>query len=484
MKIAIVGGGTAGLIAALILKTKFKEKQVDVVSSSQIGAIGVGEGSTEHWKEFMQFVGIDQYDLIKNSDAVLKYGIKFTNWTDTPYYHCVQSPYNVKYGQYRALYGKVIGNRGSWEEIISPATINGYLDKNIYGTDKFVSNQYHFNTFKLNDYLRQICIDKGIVLYDDIIEDITVDGQGNIDKISSKSKTYDYDFYIDSTGFKKLLIGKLGAKWKSYSNHLLVNSAIVFPTTEQDSIPLMTSSHAMDYGWFFRSPVWGRFGNGYIFDSNFISVDDANKEVNKYFGKEIEPAKHINFDPGALDKTWIKNCVAIGLTSNFIEPLEASSIGSTIHQTFLLMHRLENYNQKTIDSYNSSVNDIMTNILEFVTLHYLTKKTNTKFWIDSANVELPGTLKDKLEIWKHQLPIQEDFKGLSNYILYNEQNFTLVMNGLDLFDRNSIKKEYESCSSLMKEQVDQIICQRNNDEQWMELVLHKEYINRIREETL
>ena len=482
MKIAVVGAGTAGLIAALILKTKFNQYQVDVIASKQIGSIGVGEGSTEHWKEFMHFVGIEQFDMIKNCDAVLKYGIEFRDWADKTYYHSIQSPYNIKFGQYRALYGKIIGEGHG--DIVSPAINNGLMDKDSLGSNLYPANQYHFNTFKLSDYLTKICQEKNISVYDDVIDDVILNSAGDIDTLIGKNNKYTYDFYIDCTGFNRILISKLGAKWKSYSNFLKQNAAIVFPTEEQNEIPLMTLSQAMDYGWLFRSPVWGRFGNGYIFDQNHINEDQATAEVCRYYNKEIIPAKCIKFDPGALDKTWIKNCVAMGLTSNFVEPLEASSIGATIHQCFLLMHRLENYNEKIIDSYNKSIQDIFENIRDFVVLHYVTKKQNTEFWKECASIKLPDSLQDRLDIWKYKLPIQEDFNNLSDYILYNEQNFTLVMHGLDLFDRNSIKKEYDSCSAAMKDEVEQIILNRQYNETNTKYMSHKDFIKTIRENTV
>ena len=482
MKIAIVGSGTAGLIAALILKTKFNQYQVDIIASNQIGSIGVGEGSTEHWKEFMHFVGIEQFEMIKNCDAVLKYGIEFRDWSNKIFYHSIQSPYNIKYGQYRAIYGKIVGE--GFGDLISPSISRGLMDRDSLGSTLFPANQYHFNTFKLGDYLSKICKEKSINIFDDIIEEVLLDNTGNIDSIKSKQNTYQYDFYIDCTGFNRSLIKKLGAKWVSYSQYLKQNAAIVFPTEEEATIPLMTLSQAMDYGWLFRSPVWGRFGNGYIFDQNYIDEEQAIEEVSKYYGRKITPAKYIKFDPGALNKTWIKNCVAIGLTSNFVEPLEASSIGATIHQCFLLMHRLENYNEKIIDSYNKSVQDIFQNIRDFVVLHYVTKKQNTEFWKECANIELPQSLSDRLELWKYKLPIQEDFNDLSDYILYNEQNFIMIMNGLDLFDRVSIKKEYESCSSKMKEEIDSILLNRRYNEQNTKYMPHKEFIRTIRENTL
>ena len=219
-----------------------------------------------------------------------------------------------------------------------------------------------------------------------------------------------------------------------------MKSAVVFPTGDEENYNMWTLAKAMDYGWRFKIPVWGRHGNGYIFDSDYITAEQAKQELDIEFGKDVEIAKTFDFDPGAVDRAWIKNCVAIGLSGSFVEPLEASSIGTSIQQAFLLMHRLPNYNEKTIASYNKSFNDIMENIRDFIILHYLTKKDNTSFWKNASMISLPDSLQAKLELWRNKLPITEDFNSLSDYILFNASNHTMILSGLGLFNNKSIYK--------------------------------------------
>jgi flavin-dependent dehydrogenase len=478
--IAIVGGGSAGLVAALILKTKFPNKKIDVIASKQIGIIGVGEGSTEHWRDFMNYVGLDQYKMLEDTDGTLKLGIMFTNWAEKPYLHSVQTPYDTRQSQYHVAYGKIIGEGKDSYEMSSPLVWNNLVEESLDNdSTKFSANQYHFNTNKLNEYLIKIATFKEIDLIDDIVTDVILDDDGCIKSLTGENASYEYDFYIDSTGFKRLLINKLGAEWQSHNKYLKMKSAIVFQLPEEEEIPMWTLAHAMDYGWLFRIPVYGRFGNGYIFDSDYINAEQAKAEVEKYFGREITVGKQINFDPGALKNVWIKNCVAIGLSASFIEPLEASSIGTSIQQAMLLTHKLENYTQPVVDAYNKSCTDILENIRDFVLLHYLTEKDNTQFWKDVSKIQLPESLQSKLNLWKHKLPVLEDFSGSSSYILFKDANFIHVMHGLGMFDKDSIKKEYDAIPDYIKSNVDDMLTSNENYSRTTRVISHKEYIRRI-----
>lgn len=237
----------------------------------------------------------------------------------------------------------------------------------------------------------------------------------------------------------------------------------------------------MDYGWLFRLPVWGRGGNGYIYDSDYITKDQAKAEVEKYLGHSIEIGKEFKFDPGALDKVWIKNCVAIGLSGSFVEPLEATSIGTSIQQAFLLMHRITNYNDAVIQSYNKSINEIMENIRDFIALHYVVKKDTSDFWKDIQSLELPDTLKSKLELWRYRLPIKEDFSGVTPYCLFSEANYIVVMHGLGLFDTDAIKNEYNMIHPMIKENAEEIIKHEKEFLKETQEISHKMMISVIRE---
>ena len=190
---------------------------------------------------------------------------------------------------------------------------------------------------------------------------------------------------------------------------------------------MYTTAKALKYGRRFNIPVWGRPGNGYIFDSDYINADEAKEEVEKDLIKNVDVTNVINFYPGALDKEWIKNCYAIGLAANFVEPLEATSIGTSIQQSYILMHNLVNYNQNTINYCNKQVNSIMDNIRDFICLHYITKKNDSQFWLDLKNISLPDNLQENLELWKNRLPIEDDFQYCSKYKLFTDHNYILVL---------------------------------------------------------
>jgi tryptophan halogenase len=480
--LTVVGGGTAGFIPALILKSRFPDINIQIIRSSKIGIVGVGEGSTEHWSDLMTFLQIHPIELIKECDATYKLGIMFEGWSEKPYLHSVIGNYALQAAQYNYIYGKIIAEGRDAKDMTSSVYWDNKLETEfLEDLTLKPASQFHFNTNKLNDFLTRKAEQLGIDIIDDEINDIILTSSNNIEKIVGEKNTYNSDFFIDATGFKRLLITKLGAKWQSYRKYLKAKAAIAFPMSDTDNYNLWTLAKAMDYGWMFRLPVWGRYGNGYIFDSDFISHEQAKEEVDKFFGRDIEVAKTFSFDPGALDRVWINNCCAIGLSSSFVEPMEASSIGTSIQQSFLLMHRLPNYDQEVIDRYNKSVTDILNNIRDFVALHYITKKENTEYWKSLKSVELPDSLKEKLKIWKYKLPIREDFSELSKYILFKENNFILVMHGLGLFDRESIKLEYDSLDTCIKNDADRIFNSLKQRESTFPKIIHKEYLRSIRE---
>jgi hypothetical protein len=441
--ITIVGGGTAGYLTALILKSCFAENiNITIIKSNKIGIIGVGEGSTEHWKHFLEYTGIEDYELIKKTDATLKSGIMFKDWSNEDYLHNVSTDLiNLRLAQTPIGYLKLITEKVEQKKLNNPLLWENKVDSSfINKKNRLPTNQYHFNTFKLNEFLNKKSIERKINIIEDEIKSVLLDEKRFITKIIGEKKEYTSDLYIDCTGLKRLLISELGAKWQSYSKYLKMNEAIAFPTKDTEEYNMFTISKAMKCGWLWRIPTFGRWGNGYVFNSNYINADQAKKEAEEYIGHEVEIFKNIKFDAGALDKVWINNCVAIGLSANFVEPLEATSIGTSIQQAFLLMHNLPNYNQSIINYYNNQVNCIMNNIRDFIVLHYITKRKDSNFWKDINKNEIPDSLKENLSKWQCRLPIREDFLQ-SNYLLFYECNWINVLYGLDLLNIDNLKKQ-------------------------------------------
>ena len=274
-------------------------------------------------------------------------------------------------------------------------------------------------------------------------------------------------------------MNKLGAKWVSYGKYFKVNSAITFQTPDEDNYNTWTLAKAMDYGWRFKIPVQGRHGNGYIFSDKCTTPEKARKEIEKELGHKINIGKHIKFDPGRLDKAWVKNCVAVGLSANFIEPLEATSIGTSIQQAYLLMHNLQNNSETIRTEYNNKVIAIMNNIRDFVFLHYLPWKKHNKFWKNYMTDNAPSSLKRLLSISKKRLLIDDDIEG-GDYKLFWAKNFIQVLYGIGFYKlhNKNLNKQYsfvpETFKIMMNQYFDNELKQRYNN---IELKSHKNIIN-------
>ncbi len=461
--IIVAGGGTAGFITALILKANYGTNvNVKMIVPSNIGIIGVGEGSTEHFDQFRQFLQINEEELLKETKGSLKAGIKFENWMkDKTYYHVLSADFKYTLGadenkivEFNAMTGET--DNAKW----MPRCFIDDTVQDIYAIHdnkiKLKVNglfQFHFNTFELNNYLHKLAKKWNIEVIDDEIIDVKLDEQGYIDKLICKKGEQKGDFYIDSTGFRRVLITKLGAKWISYGDQLPLKEAIAFPTGDEDRYPITTLAKAMNSGWRWRIPTQGRFGNGYIYDTDFINKDQAVDEVQKEMGHDINVAKNIKFDPGALDKVWIKNCYAVGLSANFVEPLEATSIGSSINQAFIFMHYLPGYSDLDIKLVNNRCTQLMENVRDFIRLHYINDRRDTPFWRKCAELPMSDTLKEMLEVWKNGKLLRAMDKlatdhGQGTHDLFRIENFNMIAAHHNLINRKKLKTYFESKNEL------------------------------------
>ncbi len=438
MEIVILGAGTAGLIAALIIREKYPHHKITIVKSSEIGIIGVGEGSTEHWNTFMKFVGISNIDLIKNTSATVKIGILFKNWNlNSEYVHSVccnsLSPLSRpdKYIQMM---------KADIKFPLSPA-FDKYFYNNLVPLNESlqVSNQYHFDTFKLNNYLTNICKNRKIDFLDMIIDTVSFDENGNVKSISNSEMAIEADFFIDCSGFKRIITNKMGLEWKSMSKYLPMNHAIAFPTEFEDynQIEPYTLSEAYDCGWTWKIPTQERYGNGYVFCDNYIDPDNALHEINEKRKKDNKTpvdkfARDIKFEAGKLEKFWHKNVLSIGLASSFAEPLEAQSIGFSIMQAFIFIEHLDRweYNKNVSNSYNEILDKIFFNIIDYLQLHYFTNRNDTPFWIDKP-FEHTDFFKENMESIKNGIIDPSMFAG--SVKMFNLDNFMQVLHGLGFF---------------------------------------------------
>jgi tryptophan halogenase len=343
MNYVIVGGGSAGWLTALYLNKYFPNEKVVVIASSEIGILGAGEGTTPAFMEYLSEVGISELELVENCKASLKTGIKFTNWNgdDEHYYH------------------------NFWD-------------------DKYA---LHFDASLLAKYLQDVATNRCIKLIDDEVIKVLLD-DGNITTLVTPSGPVTGDFFFDCSGFKRLLIGEIyKSEWEEYD--MPCKRAIpFFLPNDNTNLPDYTESVAMKYGWIWKIPVQGRYGCGYVFDSTMTTDENAAQEIRDYLGHDFKSPRTFNFSAGAYKQVWINNCMAVGLSSGFIEPLEATSIWIQI-----LALRLFVQNRDNPVKVNNDVKELNEDILSFLYFHYLSQRTDTEFWKDfQTNNYMPEKL--------------------------------------------------------------------------------------------
>jgi tryptophan halogenase len=242
-------------------------------------------------------------------------------------------------------------------------------------------------------------------------------------------------------------------KWVSYSDNLLVDSALNFnyELEEDEEIKTYTHAWAQKYGWCWEIPTQTRMGCGYVFSSQFTDFDKAYDEISKKIKRKIKVQREIKFKTGRLEKFWCKNVLSTGLSSAFIEPLEATSIHATIMQ---ITHFIENYFKKDMPfkcnllqkQYNSEMTQMWDNIRDFIVYHYITPRKDTKFWIESTKQErFSPRLKNMLEMWKHRMPREVDYindKGNNFYSIGNVLWYQIAI-GMNLLNPKIAKQELQ-----------------------------------------
>lgn len=455
--VIIVGGGTAGWLSALFLKKVLPECNITVIASQEIGILGAGEGSVPALPGFLTNLDINPNELILHCGATIKSGIKFSNWLNdgTSFNHTFQfinadqhfkglnfhevammsERYQLKDFQYQN-YDITDALINSNKVTISDKT------KSIDGRYQKFHFSFHFDANKLAEFLKSVALNRGINYYDDIVDNVILNETGSITSIVCKQSRFECDLVIDCTGFRRMILGKVyDPEWMNVSDRLPVNKAIPFFLSPDKQLESCTTATAMDYGWSWKIPLQHRSGCGYVFSSNFCEEQKAIDEVIDKFGN-VEIPKCFNFESGYFKNPWIKNCIALGLSGGFLEPLEATSIWTTLHSLHYLRDEIDNIfdcNQIAINNVNRKISSMYESNIDFIQLHYLSKRSDTQFW-EYMNNDAPRSerLKHFIDVLNYR-PLNEE-EVASTY--YSGSWFTFAKE-LKLLDKNSYDKRIE-----------------------------------------
>ncbi len=457
--VVIVGGGaagwlTAGLIAAEHLPGKGSGLKVLLIESPDIRPIGVGEGTWPTMRGSLQTLGISETDFIRECDASFKQGTRFNGWLNGQkewYYHPFALPKRFNEIDL-ARHWQSLREQISYADAVTPQsqTCERALAPKQITTPEFASNLnygYHLDAGKFSTFLERHCVEKlGVNHILDNVVSINSTENGDIESLSLQSgQLVSGDLFVDCTGFAALLLGKhYEIPISSMQNYLFNDRALAVQVPRgfpDDEIASATISTAQDAGWIWDIALPARRGVGHVYSSAHMDDDKAEADLRRYLsataGKELaetcEPRK-ISFSPGHRKKLWHRNCVAIGLSGGFVEPLEASALVMIEQSAKMLSEQLPR-TRSTMDIVARRFNDKFLyhwqRITEFLKLHYaLSNRRDTDYWRDNCNADtIPDDLQESLKLWRYRSPSHQDLPQAEE--LFPAASYRYVLYGMN-----------------------------------------------------
>jgi len=416
--IAIVGGGTAGWLAASMLARALPGVgcAITVIESPDIGTVGVGEATIPPIIDLLRFLSINEADFVRHTRSTFKLGIKFHDWQriGTSYWH----PFGT--------FGAPVNRRPffhTWQRAaadgLAPALADYSLCAALGDAGKFrfpeagaqspaagLRYALHFDAGLVAKYLRAYAEKLGVTCLQRTVGEATLGGDGGIDElIFTDGSRHRADLYLDCSGFRGLLIEQtLKTGYLDWSDNLPCDRAVAVPTELAGPRAPYTQASARAAGWRWRIPLQHRAGNGYVYSSAHLSDAEALSDLLQQIGeKTLAEPRYLRFLAGRRRLFWNRNCVALGLASGFLEPLESTSIHLVMSGLYKL---LEHFPDRTlppalIDSYNRELIEEMESIRDFIILHYCpTQRDDTPFWSYCRTMRLPDSLRERIELYR------------------------------------------------------------------------------------
>ena len=421
LNVVIVGGGTAGWMTAAALTRLLPDRcTVRLVESEEIGIVGVGEATLPHIRGFNERLGILEAEFMATTRATFKLGIDFENWgrKGDRYIH----PFgtfglgqgDVGFHQYwlRMLHeGAPVAELEQYSMACAMARHNRFAlpaeDPNdVASTFNYA---YQFDATLFAPFLRAHAERLGAKRTEGRIVDVDLNGEsGDIEAVRlADGRSISGDLFVDCSGFVSLLLGKaLGEPFQDWSHWLPADRAVAMPCRTETAVTPYTSAIAMEGGWRWRIPLQHRTGNGYVYSSAFFSDDEAmGALVSAVEGEPIAQPRVLRFRAGRRERSWVRNCVGVGLSSGFLEPLESTSI-YLIQQAITALIELlpeREIADSDRDEFNRVIDLEYDRIRDFLILHYhATERSDTPFWDYVRTMQIPDSLAEKLELFRRR----------------------------------------------------------------------------------
>ena len=447
-KILIVGGGSAGWMTAALFGNLFQGLyDVELVESEAIGTVGVGEATIPAIKKYNELVALDEVEFMQRTQGTFKLGIEFVDWTRKG--HRYVHGFGVIGQDWEWLrchhYWLRAHQRGRAREFAdySINTAAGLANKFMHARAEMgdspighIAYAYHFDASLYAKYLRGLAEQHGVKRTEGRIVDVGVHDNGDIASVTLEDgRVLEADFFIDCSGFRALLIEQtLKTGYEDWQRWLPCDRAMAVPCARTEPLIPMTRSTAREAGWQWRIGLQHRTGNGLVYSSRYIDDDAAEAQLLANLdGEQLANPNKLRFTPGKRLKMWNRNCVAIGLSAGFLEPLESTSL-HLVQSAAIRLVRLfpdRQTDQATIDEYNRQSDFEWERIRDFIVLHYwATERDDSDLWRYCRSMELPATLQRKIDLWRSNGRIfREDEE------LFSEESWIQVFLGQNIVPR-------------------------------------------------
>ncbi|TXC71368.1 tryptophan 7-halogenase [Sphingomonas ginsenosidivorax] len=451
--VVILGGGTAGWIAACLIAQRWRDARVTMIESPEIGIVGVGEGSTPQLKHLFDTLGIAEAEWMPACDATYKLGIGFEGWSDRAgyerYFHPFPSALDVHtagqffYHARARRTGRDVDAHP--DRFLLPARLAAAA-RGPHPDPSFpfeVSYGYHFDAHKIGAFLARHATETlGVVHLQRRIAEIERSADGDVaGLVDADGERITGDLFVDSSGFRSMIHSALEVPFVSYADALFNDRAVVMPTPRAagEAVPSQTRATALSAGWAWHIPLTTRDGNGYVYSSRHLSEGEAEAELRAHLGAEAGDARHLKFRIGRVRDSWSHNALAVGLAQGFLEPLEATALHLVIAtvEAFLDMVDASGATPETRTAFNTRIAARYDGVRDYIVAHYRLNQRHddpTGYWAQARAIDaLSDDVKALMSAWftGADLTAVIDRAGLSRY--YSAISWHCLMAGYGTF---------------------------------------------------